>query len=240
MKIFILAVTLLCMPFMANAQKEVGKFSIQPKVGINVSGLTGNPEVEAIVAMTKPLPSGELTGPDDLPEQIGIMFNDAKNKIGFVVGAEAEYQASRQFALSAGVLYSMQGAEFSAYHSDKMDITDVRMKLGYINIPIIANYYVAKGLALRAGLQPGFCVSKDAKANLSARVEEGQYVAGAMSKPDVSTLDLSVPVGISYEYKGVTVGATYNIGVTNISGDSRKPSFRNNVFQFTLGYKIGI
>ena len=61
-----------------------------------------------------------------------------------------------------------------------------------------------------------------------------------MVNPDVSTFDLSVPVGISYEYKGVTVGATYNIGVTNISGDSRKPSFHNNVFQFTLGYKIGI
>ena len=31
-------------------------------------------------------------------------------------------------------------------------------RLNYLNIPILANFYVTKGLALKAGIQPGFLI----------------------------------------------------------------------------------
>ena len=90
---------------------------------------------------------------------IGADFNntsDTKARVGLVIGPEMEYFLTNRFSLGAGVLYSQQGAE-----QDKADVT---YELDYINMPITANFYVVKGLALRVGLQPGFNVSSTIKA----------------------------------------------------------------------------
>src|SRR5574344_659470 len=86
--------------------------------------------------------------------------DDSKTRAGVVAGAELEYHVSPMFGLSAGLLYSMQGCK---YDEDKATVT---LKNDYINIPVLANVYVAPGLALKAGLQPGFKVSSKAKAKV--------------------------------------------------------------------------
>ncbi len=63
---------------------------------------------------------------------------------GVVAGVEGEYQASDIFSVSAGVLYSMQGTKVT---------DDVTNRLDYINVPIMANVYVVKGLAVKLGVQ---------------------------------------------------------------------------------------
>lgn len=55
------------------------------------------------------------------------------------------------------------------------------------------------------------------------------------SKEGIKSVDLSIPVGLSYEVGGFVVDARYNIGVTNIADDGHA---HNNVLQFTIGYKI--
>ena len=67
-------------------------------------------------------------------------IKDSDPRIGLAAGVEGEYQAGDIFSLSAGVLYSMQGAkqEFSVLNQ-----TFKRTyKLDYINVPIMANVYV--------------------------------------------------------------------------------------------------
>lgn len=244
MKKFLAAAMLLSLPFLANAQKEVGTFSIQPKMGINVSGLTNNPEIQGYTAYHKiNSQTGDILTDYPLDGNFGLIKSESK--VGFVFGAEAEYQASRRISLSAGVLYSMQGNKYTDVHTEYKDITNAKLELGYINVPITANYYIFKGLALRAGLQPGFCIHKKAKADISVHNKEGWESRAGMFTPDVYTIELSAPVGLSYEYKGITVGAMYNIGVLDvISGhlkySNEKQYSRNSVFQFTLGYKIGL
>ena len=95
--------------------------------------------------------------------------------------------------------------------------TDMKVDAHYINVPILAQYYVVDGLAIKAGVQPGFCVSSDWN--------------------DPKVFDLSIPVGLSYEISHFVIDARYNIGVTKIlDGFTDK----NSVIQFTLGYKIGL
>src|SRR3712207_7766608 len=53
----------------------------------------------------------------------------------------------------------------------------------YINVPIMANVYVVNGLAVKLGVQPGFAVDK--------------------ADSDINTVDFSIPVGASYEYKNI-------------------------------------
>ena len=145
-------------------------------------------------------------------------------RIGLAAGVEAEYQATDIFSVSAGLIYSMQG------NKAKAEGVTQTTKLDYINIPILANVYVTKGLAVKLGVQPAFNVSDKQKLSGGKASVEAEDV-GAES------FDFSIPVGLSYEYNNVVFDARYNFGVTNIAdgGDSK-----NSVFQITLGYKFAL
>ncbi len=151
----------------------------------------------------------------------------AKFKFGLVGGAEFGYQISDPFAITAGALYSMQGAK-----ADDVDGTkDYTNTITYINIPILANYYIFPGFAIKAGLQPGFLVSAKTK-----------YTAGGHDVEVTGTdgykkVDFSIPVGLSYEFSDFVIDARYNIGLTKIA-DLEGSKQKNSVIMLTVGYKI--
>ena len=152
----------------AFAQQAAGTTTIQPKVGLNVSTI-----------------------------------GDNDWKAGFAAGAELQYQATSNFGVAVGALYSVQGFKGKDIEIDTPIVdgtiqNDYKWNPGYINVPITLNYYPVAGLALKAGLQPGFLVNKD-------------------DMDDAKTVDLSIPVGLSYEYQGIVFDARYNIGVTKIA-----------------------
>lgn len=138
-------------------------------------------------------------------------------KLGLVAGADAMYQISSIVGISAGLHYSMQGASFD---------NDAKNKIDELNIPVLANFYVAKGLALKVGLQPGFIMSAKSKAD---KVEVD-------IKGNCQSIELSVPLGLSYEFSDFVIDGRYNLGVSKINKNSG--SVRNSVIQFTVGYKI--
>lgn len=144
---------------------------------------------------------------------------------GFVGGAEFEYQATDILSLTAGVLYSMEGAK------NKDSNTTLTTKLDYINIPILANVYVAKGLAVKLGVQPEFNVKSAFNASYGS--------SSASEDFDAKGVCFSIPVGMSYEFSGapVVIDARYNWGLTKVVDGS---DCKNSVFQITLGYKFNL
>ena len=139
---------------------------------------------------------------------------DGDYKTGLTAGVFADYRFSNLFALSADVLYSRQGAKGD----------DAKIKTDNLNIPILANFYLVKGLAVKAGVQPGFLLG-----------------ANDGMKDAFKTFDLAVPVGVSYDFNcGLILDARYNIGVTKVakaeySDDSK---IRNSVFAVTAGWRF--
>lgn len=162
----------------------------------------------------------------------GANITDADNsdsRIGLVLGGEFEYRVSPIFSLSAGALYSMQGCKGTA-EDDDGNTGDVSLKLDYINVPILANVYVAKGLAVKLGIQPGFNVRHKATASVSG-------VNVTTNLPGIKSVDFSIPIGVSYEFNRFVIDGRYNLGVTKlIDGADSKHS----VFQFTFGYKFAL
>ena len=162
--------------------------------------------------------------------------DDAKTRIGLVAGAELEYQASPLLSVSAGALYSQQGADAD---SQGMNGT---IKMDYVNIPILANFYVTKGFAVKVGIQQGFLVNDKVKVSsngVSAEVDLKKAYQAAGIDADISSLDFAIPLGISYEFSHVVLDARYNLSLTkaiSAFGESTKHS----VFQITLGYKFMI
>lgn len=169
---------------------------------------------------------------------LATMTNDdeAKTRIAFVAGAELEYQATPMLSVSAGALYSQQGSD-----ADGQGMNGT-VKMDYVNIPILANYYVTKGLAVKVGIQPGFLVNDKVKVSangVSAEVGLKDAYKAAGIDADISSFDLAIPLGISYEFNHVVLDARYNLSLTkaiSAYGESTKHS----VFQITLGYKFGL
>jgi len=153
-----------------------------------------------------------------------VTDGDGDIRVGAVAGAEFEYQISDIFSLSAGALYSMQGCK------NNIEGVDVTTKLDYVNVPILANVYVTKGLAVKLGIQPGFNVTHKASAE-----KGGTKVSTDI--PDVNSVDFSIPVGLSYEINNFVIDARYNLGVNKIADEADS---KNSVFQFTLGYKFAL
>ena len=158
--------------------------------------------------------------------------SDGDSRIGLAAGVEFEYQATDIFSISAGALYSMQGCKGTIdTDEDYLGSADGTIKLDYINIPILANVYVAKGLAVKLGIQPGFKVS----GKLSAKTEG---FSASADLPGVKSVDFSIPVGLSYEFNNFVIDGRYNFGVTK--WHENLDDSKNSVFQITLGYKFDL
>ena len=193
----------------AKAQFEPGTFSLQPKVGFNLTSVTGD---------------------------------GTKYKPGFAVGLEGQYQMNNWFALSAAVMYQQQGFKIK-------DMDDLKANIDYVNIPIMAKFYVTKGLSLNAGLQPGFLVKAKMKGDVTYNGTTISYDEDF--KDACNSFDLSVPLSIAYELPmGLAFEARYTYGVTNVGKDAfdgtHASSYdklyknKNSVFQITVGYKFAL
>lgn len=164
-------------------------------------------------------------------------------KVGMALGAEAGYQLCPTFALSLGAVYMQQGCSQSVYLTN-YDKVNGKVKINYLNLPLLANVYVVKGLALKAGLQMGILLTADAEVDVNG----SSFSMGG--KDAFTDIDMNVPVGLSYEYRNLVLDARYNIGVTTIGRQDYKVAgvsvhdeenhVRNSTFLFTIGYRFDL
>jgi hypothetical protein len=203
----------------ANAQGEVGTLTIQPKVGLNLTTITNSEKVVR-----------------------GFDYS-SKMHVGFAAGIEAEYVVANNVSVALGALYSKQGVGIKDFKFSSFTQEKNRVSLDYIDIPIVANYYIIPGLAIKAGIQPSFLVGAKWKTKVAG--ESHSFDA----KDSFKKFDLAIPLGASYEYKNVVLDVRYNLGVLKINKDKIKladvmvetdASCRNSVIQFTLGYKLPV
>lgn len=159
-----------------------------------------------------------------------VANSDAKMKLGFVGGGEFGYNFTENITFTGGLLYTMEGAKF-----DNEDFDDLNITLSYLNIPILFNYYVIPGLALKTGIQPGILLSSKAKyRNIEVTGTDG-----------LNTVDITVPFGVSYEVSDFVIDFRYNLGLLKIAKDDDHDLHyddqidgKNSFFMLTLGYKI--
>lgn len=150
-------------------------------------------------------------------------------RAGAAFGIEAGYELTDNFAVSGALVYSLQGVLFNKEYDGG------GIKNDYLNIPVMANYYVLPGLALKAGIQPGILIN--------SRVSNPEFLGGGDINDEElhNKFDFSIPVGVSYEYNNFVLDARYNIGLTKcFKSEWEIGDNKNAVIQITLGYKIGL
>ncbi|MBQ7427045.1 MAG: PorT family protein [Prevotella sp.] len=212
MKKLLLLVALMALTLSAQAQHEQGDVTIQPRVGFTISNIT----------------------------------DGDKSKMNLAYGVDFERFFTDQFSVSLGLMFTNQGCKYDIYYDITFDgstngsssNTTTKLNVYYGSLPIMANYYVLPGLAIKAGVQPAFRVKAkiergDTKLDLDNMID--MLFAGEGNK--LNTFDLSIPVGLSYEIIGITADVRYNFGVTKLISNTDKGIY-NKVFTVTLGYKF--
>jgi len=145
------------------------------------------------------------------------------SKTGIHLGILGHIHLSKQWGMQPELVYSAQGAQFTSTGVES------KLKLGYINVPILFQYMFDNGFRIEAGPQVGFLVSAKTEAN-DVEVDV---------KDDLKGADFSIGFGLGYIHvpSGFGLDARYNLGVSNISEDDDN-NVSNRGFQIGLFYQF--
>ena len=173
---------------------------------------------------------------------------DTKFKAGIAAGIEGQYQVNDWFGLNLGVIYEQQGNATKITDQIKaVGIDKAKTKLEYLNIPVTARFYIAKGLSLGTGLQVGFLTK--AKGDVEGDITKVANLDTNI-KSNCNKVNLAIPMSLSYELPmGLTFDFRYQLGLTKWYKSDKnsvayylgaEPTGKNSVLQLTVGYKFGL
>lgn len=148
--------------------------------------------------------------------RVGANFNFASGSdmlkpgnVGYNFGAFIEVRPIKFLSVSADVMYSKEGFKVGMDYQGVASTLDYN--LGYLNIPILANFYVWKGFNIKAGIQPSIKLSGKVGVTGSDISNPWNQLTDGIKKGA-----FAIPVGIGYTFKwGLTMDLRYNINVTN-------------------------
>jgi len=240
---------------LTKAQPQPGSISVTPKAGMTFSRPTGGPAT--IKQYVHHFYDYYTDGLENF-NALSSMTVAHTRKGGFTVGADFQYQVASGFGLVSGLnfaqLRSSVDLERASYGSiTNQEITGIS---NYLQVPFLVKGYLYKGLSIQVGLQ--FDWNMKSKADISydflgQRINSGSAFTSVNNKEyyvkvsvphmdNMKKFGLSVPMGISYEYRKLELSAMYNISATRSTDtDWEKESgcnLRNSTFLFTLGYRI--
>lgn len=233
----------------AYGQGKVNSISLTPQVGVSLGKQNGFEGYQST-----------------LPTGAGISYYpDARYKAGFTAGMEAAYQATPEWAFSVGVFYTQTGSKYKDFEAVLNEteqpapsgqiaaqtlwqghaFTEQHNTFGYVMIPVMAHYYLAKGFAVKAGVELGFLTSAKREwtrtdftidNETDTRTLVGTPVKGETDiKDEAKSTVLAIPVGLSYEYEHVVLDARYHIPLTQ---SMKTIDTHNRLFTITVGYRF--
>lgn len=228
---------LLTLGTMAQIEENVvGRFSIIPRVGVALANWSNN----SIMYMA------EGTDGESLK---------SRYQAGFMGGADVEYRATQEVGILLGAYYAKQGFRYPSYEAvidadqgHYQGVSDYHCNLHYLNVPITVKAYVTRRLALLVGVQAGFLLNDAKFKNETIDIDRDQYGNSTYKETESTNqpwptkkVDLSLPIGLSYEYMGVVLDARYNLGLTNVDNlPLVKTKSKNRVFTFSVGYRFSL
>ena len=189
-----------------SAQSEAGSFTLQPNVGF-----------------TYTTPSGDW----------------GKGKDGgfaLTAGVEGMYMVNDKFGAALGLNFTGYNISQEVVTSLKGDTEDLVWSNYYFNVPVTANFYVAPGLALKAGIAMNILSTAKLDGKSEAYVIDagGWKYKGLKPKEYFKSTFFSLPVGASYEINNFVFDLRYNFGL----GKAFKGDGSFNALSFTVGYKF--
>ncbi|MEN8248979.1 MAG: porin family protein [Bacteroidota bacterium] len=160
-----------------------------------------------------------------------------KLRPGIHFGVFLQYNLTEAISIHPEISVSTQGA------NDRDPEVDQRVKLTYVNIPVLVKYQLPVGVNLFAGPQIGFLVGGTFEEEEKGSGEQDNYQARDYYKGT----DFSFGFGAGYSLDmGIDINIRYNLGLSDNNNDSQGDAFydpeqqiRSQVFQISVHYYIG-
>ncbi len=173
----------------------------------------------------------------------GDDIEDADGRTGFHLGAIVEIPISEKFSIQPEVMYSQQGLQ-SESTENGVDFEST-LKLDYINVPVMAKYFVTDAFSVEVGPQFGF----RAKAEQEFEVTNNDggvdfdFDSTTNIEDEIAAFDLGAAAGIGYELNsGLFFQARYIIGLSNVDDSDEDGAFEddltNSNLQLSVGFKF--
>lgn len=144
--------------------------------------------------------------------------DDLDSRTGFHAGGLVHIHLNNHWAVQPEVVFSAQGGESGG----------TKLKLNYINVPILLQFMTNNGFRLQTGPQLGFLLSAESKiGDVEVDVDDA-----------FKMLDFAWSFGAGYIFQnGFGLDARYNLGISNINDNSSTDAM-NRVFQFGVFYQF--
>jgi hypothetical protein len=164
----------------------------------------------------------------NLSNWAGGDVEDTKSLVGFHVGGFAEIKIIEKLAIQPELLFSTQGTKIDGGSF----FGDFDVKTNYLNIPVLAKYYIVEKFSVEAGPQLGVLLSAKS---------EGEDVKDAFK-----TVDFGFNLGAGYHFtENVSVNLRYTIGLSPLADDADiedegdyYDSAKNSVLALSFAYKF--
>lgn len=168
-----------------------------------------------------------IKGGLNISNVVGGDVDNTKSLVGFHVGGFAEIHVVEKFFIQPELLYSAQGTKYDGAFG-----SDADFKLNYLNIPVLAKYYIIdKKFNVEAGPQLGILLSAKA---------EGEDI-----KDFTRSVDFGFNIGAGYSFTdNFSVGLRYTIGLSPLTdedvdnADDYYDSAKNSNLALSLAYKF--
>ena len=156
-------------------------------------------------------------------------------RTNFYAGLVSELPLHERFSLQGEVFYSGQGYKriYSIYNVEfEDDVTfDYKFKADYIQVPLLAKFYIVEGLSVAAGPQFGFKVNEKIDHNTSSTSN-----GVALNPVNINTFDIQGTAGLEYKLKnGLFIQGRYSYGFSELIKNSYV-HYHTSVFSAGLGY----
>lgn len=156
-----------------------------PKVGVNFASMSG------------------------LSDNFGL---NPQSGLGFQGGLAANIHFGRRTEKAEGGT-GLFGIQVEAMYSQRTIKTDVEnLKLGYFEVPILAQYFVMPDLSIELG--------PTIAGTLSASPDEMKAKNVVLATGELKGFDVMLTAGVGYKHKsGFTASARYNLGMSELAGN---------------------
>jgi outer membrane protein with beta-barrel domain len=144
---------------------------------------------------------------------------DLNSIVSAHLGALVHIHVSPHFAIQPELFLSGQGGENG----------DDKVKLAYLNLPVLFQYMAGDGFRLHTGPQLGVLLKAKEK------IGDAEYTV----TNSFDNIDFGWEFGASYQFPGSGVGldARYTLGLTDVT-ESSNSNAQNRVFAFGLFYQF--
>jgi hypothetical protein len=174
--------------------------------------------------------------------QLSSGVAQTETRTGFHAGTYVTLPVTSYFAVEPGLFYSQKGYTMTGtFSSNTLDFLNARATVvnqaHYIDMPVLAKVYVAKGFHLFAGPQMSYLVNNTVRARASvlgfSLLNQDLNTTGNFQKWDVGLTG-----GLGYKFEnGINLQAGYEHGLRRLDAQNSFDTY-NRVAKVSLGYEF--